>query len=229
MSKSSEPKVSPHQRFEVCRIARSELKNAPYNPRKLDKHSAAKLKKNLQTVGLLEPLVWNKTTGHLVSGHQRLAQLDSLQRSENYLLDVAVVELDEKTEKEQNVFMNNPSTQGTWDMDALQNLLQEVEIPNTGFDDLDLSILNDDSEIFLPSAEITAALEPLAKTAEEIEAIRKQSREAKRKCRSDNSTEHYVIFVFPSEETKLACLRRFSLNETMRYFDGARLEALATP
>ena len=35
-------------------------------------------------MGLLEPLVWNKTTGHLVSGHQRLAQLDSLQRSENY-------------------------------------------------------------------------------------------------------------------------------------------------
>lgn len=53
----------------------SKLIPADYNPRmdlKPDDPEYEKLKKSLHEFGYVEPLVWNKHTGHLVGGHQRL-------------------------------------------------------------------------------------------------------------------------------------------------------------
>ena len=88
-------------------VNRSEIKNNEYNLRKLSDKAKKKLKDNLEKVGLIQPITWNRITGNIVSGHQRVALLDSLHKSKKYSLSVAVVEMDEKTEKEQNIFMNN--------------------------------------------------------------------------------------------------------------------------
>ena len=144
---------------------RADIENAPYNPRTIDDYAKKKLRENLKRVGLVQPLVVNKTTGHLVSGHQRLAAMDALEKSGEYLLDVSVVEMDKKTEMEQNAFMNNPSAQGTWDVDALSDLVHGgvFDWQLAGFDKLDLEVLiadlpGEDGEIPLMSEEATEAL-----------------------------------------------------------------------
>lgn len=41
------------------------------------------------------PLVWNRRTGILVSGHQRLKALDALEGTEDYELTVSVIDVDD--------------------------------------------------------------------------------------------------------------------------------------
>ena len=53
----------------------AELNPAPYNPRKNLQPGDAeyeKLKRSIQEFGYVDPCIWNKRTGTLVGGHQRL-------------------------------------------------------------------------------------------------------------------------------------------------------------
>src|SRR5262245_18761408 len=141
------PKASKFQKFTVERWHRSEIQGAPYNPRVIDSYARKKLEANLKKVGLLDTLVVNRRTRNLVSGHQRLACLDALEGSGDYHLDVAVVDLTEKQEREQNIFFNNPAAQGTWDVQALGELLsKDLEIAATGFEKMDLEVIFDDTQ-----------------------------------------------------------------------------------
>ncbi|HOJ03292.1 MAG TPA: ParB N-terminal domain-containing protein [Bacteroidota bacterium] len=140
------PKLSRFQKFEIMEIRRSMLREAPYNPRTITEHASKKLRKKLRDVGLIEPLIWNKQTGNLVSGHRRLEILDGLEgypaRCADYLLSVSVVDLDLKTEKEMNLFLNNASAQGEWDLDKLKVLLTDegVSFEMAGFDPQDMAV-----------------------------------------------------------------------------------------
>ena len=56
----------------------SELLPAEYNPRKDLKPGDPeyeKLKRSIEQFGYVEPVIWNKTTGRIVGGHQRLMVL----------------------------------------------------------------------------------------------------------------------------------------------------------
>lgn len=136
--------ISKYQKFETREVHRSKILNAPYNPRTIDEAEKKRLKGNLKKVGLLEPLVWNEVTGNLVSGHQRIAIMDSLEGSNDYSLTFSVVQLDPKTEKEQNIFLNNTSAQGRFDLERLKNLvtLENLNADNCGLSSYDLSILD---------------------------------------------------------------------------------------
>lgn len=116
----------------------SQLKPAPYNPRKpLDPASPAyrKLRASLTEFGLVEPLVWNELTGHVVGGHARLRILAELGVAE---VPVSVVRLSDAREKALNVVLNNQEAQGRYDPAKLADLLAELEdVPEldlTGFD-----------------------------------------------------------------------------------------------
>lgn len=131
-----------------CRvIKRSEINFASYNPRKISESARKKLKANLKRVGLLGGIVWNERTGNLVSGHQRVSLIDevnqyySLNNKNDYTLRVEVVDLDEKSEKEQNVFMNNRTVQGEFDDDMLREMISEIDFDLAGFSDLDIDML----------------------------------------------------------------------------------------
>ena len=86
--------TSKYQNFEVKTISRSEIKNAEYNPRVMDDNAKKRLKAALKKHGLVSALTWNKRTGNLVGGHQRLEQLDSLENDKNYSLTVCVIDVD---------------------------------------------------------------------------------------------------------------------------------------
>lgn len=59
---------SKYQNYDTETISRQDIKNAPYNPRIMDKDAKKRLKKAIQQHGLVSALTWNKRTGNLVGG-----------------------------------------------------------------------------------------------------------------------------------------------------------------
>lgn len=61
--------------MKIEKIEIEKLNPAKYNPRKDLKPGDAeyeKLKRSIEEFGYVEPIVWNKHTGNMISGHQRL-------------------------------------------------------------------------------------------------------------------------------------------------------------
>lgn len=116
----------------------SEINFASYNPRvdlKPGDQEYERLKRSIQEFGYVEPLVWNKGTKTLVSGHQRLKILKAQGLLE---VEVSVVDLSLEKEKVLNLALNK--IKGEWDEDKLAQLLEdikaspEIDIQLTGFD-----------------------------------------------------------------------------------------------
>ena len=131
---------------------------APYNPRKvLSPKSPAyrKLKASLESFGLVEPLVWNERTGHVVGGHARLRILRDLGITD---VPVSVVQLTDEREKALNVVLNNLEAQGRYDAKRLHELLEPLantpEFDLTGFDPTILDALHFEPDA-LPEADAT--------------------------------------------------------------------------
>ena len=127
---------------------RSQIRLAPYNPRKISDEARRRLKANLKRIGVLGGIVWNERTGNLVSGHQKVGIMDEVNRYDpethenDYPIKVEVTDLDEKTEMEQNLFMNNREVQGEYDDDKLREMLKsDIDFSLAGFDDFDLQML----------------------------------------------------------------------------------------
>ena len=137
---ASSAKVSEYVKFVQETVHRRQLKGAPYNPRKLSPKARARLKANIEKVGFLEPPIWNKRSGNVVGGHQRLSILDALHGGRDYLVPVVVVDLDEQAEKEQNVALNNPALQGEFDLPKLEALFRKdkIGVERAGFDEAEI-------------------------------------------------------------------------------------------
>lgn len=124
----------------------SELKPASYNPRisvKKDKETYDKLRRSITKYGLVEPIVWNKKTGNVVGGHQRIEVLKDMGYNE---VEVVEVNLDLNNEKALNIALNKIS--GDWDMVKLDQLLDELKFDdtfnNTGFTLIEMEELKHD-------------------------------------------------------------------------------------
>ena len=107
----------------------SDLKPAPYNPRKSNEKQEANLKKSLEKFGVVEPIVFNKQTGHIVGGHFRIRELKKLGYKE---VDCVIVDLNEDDEKELNIRLN--ANTGEWDWDTLANEWNVEELSEWGVD-----------------------------------------------------------------------------------------------
>jgi ParB-like nuclease domain len=124
--------------FEIRILPIEQLVPAAYNPRKVLKptdKAYRKLEKSLREFGLVEPLIWNEQTGHVVGGHARLAILKTMGVTK---VPVSVVQLSPTREKALNVMLNNQEAQSRYDPARLADLLDELEdLPElelTGFD-----------------------------------------------------------------------------------------------
>ena len=114
-----------------------QLLPADYNPRKDLKPGDVeyeKLKRSIEQFGYVEPVIWNKVTGRVVGGHQRLKVLLDMGITE---VDCVVVEMDEEKEKALNIALNKIS--GEWDKDKLALLIADLQgadfdVTLTGFD-----------------------------------------------------------------------------------------------
>ena len=126
----------------------ADLLPADYNPRKDLKPGDAeyeKLKRSIEQFGYVEPVIWNRLTGRVVGGHQRLKVLMDMGMSE---VDCVVVELPEEKEKALNIALNKIS--GEWDKDKLALLITDLQgadfdVSLTGFDPAEIDDLFKDS------------------------------------------------------------------------------------
>jgi len=221
--------LHPAQKFVPTRLHRTTLKEAPYNPRQIDDHARKKLMNNIKSVGLLDTLVFNKRTGHILSGHQRLGILDSLSKTgSDYSLDVAVVDLNERDEKNQNLFFNNPSTQGTYDDDALAKMIADevVDYDKAGFDDMDLQMRFEGTEYAVTMFDDDKAPKSVQDDLEQLEEIQRMKRERKahrERDQEENDPEFYAVVVFPDRDAQGRFMERVGMNKNDRYVDGVRL------
>lgn len=123
-------------RYKTMKIA--DLIPADYNPRKdlqPGDREWEKISDSLENFGLVEPLVYNERSGHIVGGHQRAKILAYQGQTEAM---VSVVDLDDEAEKILAAKLNR--VQGFWDSRKLAELLTEIKeatgsIAETGFED----------------------------------------------------------------------------------------------
>ena len=134
--------------MQIEKLKTEQLIPSDYNPRKDLKPGDPeydKLKRSIEQFGYVEPLIWNKVTGRVVGGHQRLKVLIDMGITE---VECVVVELPEDKEKALNIALNKIS--GEWDKDKLALLIADLQgadfdVSLTGFDPAELDDLFKDS------------------------------------------------------------------------------------
>jgi hypothetical protein len=205
------------QSFRMERMHRRAIRAAPYNPRTIGEAERRKLRAGIKRHGLVEPIVWNRKTGNIVGGHQRISQLDLLAGTEDYTLDVAVLDVDEGREKEINILLNNAESQGDWDMDKLAGLLRDsnVNLDGTGFDQADVF------QMFGENTLIERG-DPLDEFAAKIRAARDRYEQIAQNSAARDSENFYLVVVFRDEAQLDGFIKQHQLPDN-RYQSGEHL------
>lgn len=198
-------------------IQRSQINFASYNPRRLSDTAKKKLKANLKRIGLAGGIVWNETTGNLVSGHQRLSIIDEIEKynpdthENDYPIRVEVLQLSDKEEKEQNIFFNSTTAQGEFDNDLLAALIPEIDYDLAGLDEADINVLIADVPVF-DVADYNQAVKDdfrnLEQITDEERLARKEAVKQAKQATKDNLSEEvigdpYITLSFYDYESKL--------------------------
>lgn len=105
-----------------------------------------KLKHSIETFGIVEPIVYNKRTGNVVGGHQRLQVLKDMGR---HAVPCSVIDIGEDEEKLLNIALNK--IQGQWDYGKLEELIKDLDselAEATGFSAEEIALMqSDDSDL----------------------------------------------------------------------------------
>jgi len=214
----AQPKL---KQSETVTIKRSLINFAPYNPRKQNKKVVEELKRNFRRVGFLGGIQWNATTSNLIGGHKRLEALDLIYDyngtvEKDYDVKVEKIELDEKTEKEQNIFLNNKRVQGETDFELMAALITEIDCEAAAITEYDINLI----ESFVPdfkmgkNEEIKNDIADLKdnKTAEE----KKQNiKDLKKKIKSnfgESQLPTHITITFKTYDEKAEYLESIGIN-----------------
>ena len=218
--------ASKYQAYETEVISRSQIQNAPYNPRIMDEKAKKRLKKNIAKHGLVAALTWNKRTGNLVGGHQRLEQLDALEKNKDYELTVCVVDVDEKEEATLNVQLNNPSMQGEWDIEKLAMISEDFDLDfaeDLGFTETDIDFMFEGDERFSELFE-TKEKEDMRG---ELDAVKEARRESVERLKERNSIDWYTVIVFENEQDRNAFMQEISIPKHEKYITEDQVRRIA--
>jgi len=227
--------MSKYENYTIESRKRSEIQNAPYNPRTITESAFKKLKAKIKDkrFGLLQPLIINNVTGNMVGGHQRLSVLDDLHKGEDYDLTVAVVELSEKDEVEANIFLNNQSAMGQWDNDLLSGLQEQwnfnLEV-DLGFDKLDIDMMFADVGGLSKTMEQIEVDKFIEEDNEEVKARKAHTKEVRAKINETNKAkdenasgwydmkdDYYITVAFNSTKEKLAFMDKAGLKQDRKF------------
>lgn len=140
----------------------SDLRDDPFNPRKITADSGSRLERSMRSFGDLSGIVLNVRNGQLVGGHQRKNNLPPdapIRYTEKFDKPtqhgtVAIgfiqvddewwayreVDWDEVTHRQANIAANNPNVQGEFEYTILADVMGELagqgaDTTLTGFDD----------------------------------------------------------------------------------------------
>ena len=237
--------LSKYIKSESVELNRSAIHFAGYNPRKIDEEARKTLKRGIKKYGLVGGIVVNKKTGMtLVSGHQRLSVMDELQKypENDYRIRVDVINVDEQQEKELNLLMNNPNAMGTWDFDALAQIIPYIDWKAAGLTDADLNMIGVDYLLQTEEeSSVADALEDLMEPVTEQREAEKAERQAEKQLERAEKVAHmkevkqqvkeaaqkqaegmdaYVMLSFDTYEAKAAFCMRFGYDADMKFIKG---------
>lgn len=166
------------------------------------------------------PLVWNRRTGNLVGGHQRLSIMDELEGTKDYFLHVAMVDIDDKTEREQNIFFNNQEAAGDWDMAKLGQMFKgaaKIDNDAAGFD------LGQVYGMFGAKA-LEGNAEGMSILADAVRKSKELTTQIRDKARQRDGFNYYRVLVFKSDDEAnawdMAC---GVMPEKLYFVDGVKL------
>lgn len=142
--------------IDTTKININELHPAEYNPRIMKPSAQLKLKRGIQTFGLIDPIIIDLTDNNtIIGGHQRYNALQEIDNNMNLTLiplgDIGLVIQDtnlkikdKNDQKAMNISLNNQNLMGDWDTQKLEEILYELKeedyrIELTGFDTADLT------------------------------------------------------------------------------------------
>lgn len=229
-------------------VLRSSLHPAAYNPREISEEGKRSLKRIIKKYGLVGGIVANQRTGNtIVSGHQRLSVMDELQKYDpitkenDYRLRIDLIDVDERTERELNIAMNNPNAQGSWDRDKLAQMIPDIDYKGAGLTEADLSILGLDY-LFQTPAE-TQMADELSSLMSEVEEEHQQTIAAKKAEREERAAQvahmkevkaqvkeqsgqaaeemdAYLMLSFDNITHKTQFLQRFGYDPDSRFIKG---------
>ena len=207
--------VSKFQNFDTETINRSQIHNAEYNPRIMDDDAKKRLRKSIRQSGLVSALTWNRRTGNLVGGHQRLQQLDALEKSADYELTVCVIDVDEREEARLNVQLNNADSQGDWDLERLALMTEEFDLSleDMGFSENTAQFLFDGDERF------TALFDTPEADAEKgkLRAIKEDRAKMEKRQKDEGALSWYTVIVFANEQERKAFHKEISVPLSEEY------------
>jgi ParB-like chromosome segregation protein Spo0J len=204
------------EKYEIVKLSRSAIHMADYNPRRISSEAKKKLKAEIKRNGLVQPIIVNKRTMAVVSGHQRLAIADELIKKPDYEITCALIDVDEKQEVALNVALNNQSLMGEWDIGALKDLgelFPDIDFEaDMGFDSSDIEVMFGKEE-----KEIEAQIE--REKAEELttDAYREAKKKSREKAKAENQeggsynladSDYVIQIVFPNNHEKHAFMRK---------------------
>lgn len=213
--------------YEIKKIKRSQIKLAAYNPRTITDEARKRLKKGLKKFGLVQPLVWNETTGTLVSGHQRLSIMDETYKypDNDYTLTVSVVHLSEKDEKILNVQLNNQDMMGEFDYDALRDMQFETpDLDLLGFSDsgLDLVFGENGGEI----GQFVSDSEEAEQAKDKLDEIKNERQQMNKQKDAENSASFYFIVVCEDEAQRTALMKKMGVPIYEEFVTADKLQKL---
>jgi len=110
-------------KIELTNMPIDMLTPADYNPRNMSEKAREGLNNSITSFGLLQPIIWNRQTGNVVGGHQRLYDIISKGATHT---DVKVVDWPLAKEKSANIALNHVGVSGTYDEAKLATLLNDI-------------------------------------------------------------------------------------------------------
>lgn len=218
---------------ETVIIKRSQINFAAYNPRKKDPKVVDALKRNFKKVGFLGGIQWNATTGNLIGGHKRTEALDLIynydgSQEKDYDIKVEKIELTEKQEKEQNIFLNNKRVQGQTDFHLMAELIKEIDIEDAGLEVTDINYIETivPDFKFAKNDEIKQEIEALKETPktdqEKKDHVKNVKKEVKDALASGTHAASYFVVTFKSYDEKAEFLEGIGINGDDIYINAER-------
>lgn len=131
-------KMKKSKSFNPKALRLKDLAPDPRNPRKISEDAQKGLKVSLDKFGDISGIVFNKRTGYLVAGHQRMTQIEALFKGKIKIEDnvitcpngwtfpIRVVDWDSKFAFAANIAANSEAISGEYTKD-LDSLLSEVQ------------------------------------------------------------------------------------------------------
>lgn len=217
-----------YQSATVELVWRSTLKEHPLNPRKLSAAAQKKLRASVKEIGVMDTPVFNKQTGNIVGGHQRLHTIDFLEKfavtedgvKNDYQVEVSVVDMTPEQEAKALVRLNNQNLQGSWDAELLAELGKQVSFEEMGFERIDLEFLMDGVEGVESMFEDAAPVKETKGALESIKADRKAMTADKK---VSQSVDYYVGIICRDQADKEKLMKRLGLPKGEIYISSAEI------